>query len=179
MNRPVIMRGKKVSLGMIHKDDISQLWEWINETAARKFTRFPDKVYFFEDELEWYESLRKGKETNRVFLVVDNETSDGVGLVGLHGIDHLSKNAEVGYIVSDKFRNRGFGTEAVELMVDYAKSFLNLRKVFAYVKDSNPPSSKVLESNKFKECGRLKNQEYVPGYGYSDLILYELFLNEN
>lgn len=177
LNRPIIMKGDNVSLGMIHKDDIPLLWTWINDSTTRKFIRFPERVYFLEDEFEWYESLSKRKDTDRVFIIVDNKTDEGTGIVGLHGIDHLSRNAEIGYLISGDFRNRGIAREAVKLMMDYGRLFLNLRKIVAYVKDSNPASVRVLENNGFRECGKFRDHDYVPGSGYKDLIIFETFLS--
>lgn len=175
---PVIAKGEHVSLRIFTKDDIPLIWENINDPEMTRFLRYPDGIYYYEDEVEWYENLRKGKQKNRVFLVVDNSSNEPVGSVGLHSIDYLSRHAELGYLIFKPHWNKRYATEAAALIMDYARHTLNLRKIYAFVKGSNIASSRVLEKNGFQSCGAFKEHEYVPGKGFVDLIAYEKFFDE-
>ncbi|HDZ36147.1 MAG TPA: N-acetyltransferase, partial [Thermococcus sp.] len=86
--RPIILGGRLVSLGMLLKDDLRQVWLWYNDRDVRKYLSFPEEIFFYEDELEWYEALRREKRHEKVFTIVENSSHSLVGLIGLHRIDH-------------------------------------------------------------------------------------------
>ncbi|KAH8052939.1 transferase [Aureococcus anophagefferens] len=62
--------------------------------------------------------------------------------------------AEVEVMVAErKFRRRGFGAEAVELLLAYASRELHVRRFFAKVGDANGPSRRLFEGTLgFEKC---------------------------
>lgn len=173
--KPVVLKGKLVSLAVPVREDIRKAWLWFNDRNVRLFLTAPEEVFFFEDEMEWYERIRKAKEHNKVFSIVENSTSSLVGFIGLHRIDHRDGNAELGYFIGKEHWGHGYGSEAVKLALEYAFQWLNLRKVYARVYEPNTASIKVLEKNGFKLVGRLKKHHHVPGYGFVDELIFERF----
>ncbi|NJE06589.1 N-acetyltransferase [Thermococcus sp. M36] len=173
--RPIIIKGDPVSLGVLLRDDLTQVWLWYNDREVRKYLSFPEEVFFYEDELEWYEALRREKKREKVFAIVENSSRSLVGLIGLHRIDHHNGRAELGYFLAREYWGRGYASEAVKLALEYAFEWLNLRKVYARVYEPNVPSIRVLEKNGFTLAGRWKRHQYVPGEGFVDVLLYERF----
>jgi len=178
MDRPIILRGRKVSLAMLHKEDVKKLWLWYNDRDIRKYLSNPEEIFFFEDELEWYERIRKEKERHKVFAIVENGSSNLVGLIGIHNIDHKNGKAEIGYFLWRDYWGRGYATEAVGLTLRYCFEWLNLRKVYAHVFEPNVASSKVLEKNGFVLVGRWRRHMHVVGEGFVDVLCYELMREE-
>ncbi|AMQ18037.1 GNAT family N-acetyltransferase [Thermococcus peptonophilus] len=176
--RPVVIKGKLVSLAVPTKDDVRRAWLWYNDRDVRRFLSDPDGLFFFEDELEWYEAVRRGKRENRVFTVLETSSKSPVGFVGLHKINHKDGHAELGYFIAKEYWNRGYATEAVELALKYAFEWLNLRKVYARVYEPNIASIRVLEKNGFELVGRMKKHSHIPGYGFVDELIFEKFREE-
>ncbi|WP_223211962.1 hypothetical protein [Thermococcus henrietii] len=60
--RPVIVKGERVSLAVILKEDLRKSWEWYNERSTVR--NFFNSAYFTlpEEEEEFYEELKKNKE---------------------------------------------------------------------------------------------------------------------
>lgn len=172
--RPIIIEGGRVSLGVLMREDVHVLWKWHNDRRVRKYLTMPHEVFFYEDEMEWYEAVRREKVREKVFAIVKNESRSLLGLIGLHNIDPHSRNAELGYFIGPDHWGKGYGTEAVFLAVRYAFNWLNLRKLYARVFEGNFPSIRVLERNGFTLAGRLREHQYVPGEGFVDVLLYEL-----
>jgi len=173
--RPVVLEGTRVALSVLMREDIPKLWKWYNDRRVRRHLLQPHEVFFYEDELEWYETIRRNKVREKVFAIVTREQGHLVGLVGLHNIDFQSRNAEIGYFLGPEYWRKGYGTEAVALALSYAFEWLNLRKVYASVYETNRPSIAILESNGFIRAGRLRMHQYVPGEGFVDVLLYERF----
>ncbi|WP_297501985.1 GNAT family N-acetyltransferase, partial [Thermococcus sp.] len=154
--RPLILRGGLVSLSVPVREDVKRAWLWYNDRQVRLFLTNPDGIFFLEDELEWYERLRREKGSHRVFSIVENSTSSLVGFLGLHRIDHRDGNAELGYFIAREYWGRGYATEAVRLALVYAFEWLKLRKLYARVYEPNVASIRVLEKNGFELAGRLR-----------------------
>ena len=173
MNRALIMKGKKVSLSVIMKEDVPLIWEWHNDREVQRFLANPVDFTYLDDEYEWYDRIRKVKDKVRVFTVVENKTGNPVGTIGLNKIDLKNGHAEIGSFIGKEYWGKGFATEAVELMTDYAFSYMNLRKVYATVNDGNAASVRVLEKNGFSLVGRMKRHNYLPGLGFVDNLIYE------
>lgn len=176
--RPIIVKGQRVSLAVPLREDVHLIWKWYNDRAVRKYLTKPHEVFFYEDEMEWYEAIRREKSREKVFAIIKNDSKTLLGLIGLHSIDFHSRNAELGYFLGPEHWGKGYATEAVSLAVTYAFDWLNLRKLYARVFGSNLASIRVLEKNGFELVGRLKKHQYVPGEGFVDVLIYELLRGE-
>ena len=75
------------------------------------------------------------------------EARDGgiVGDVGLSPADGETGVIKVGYTVDPRFQSRGYATEAVKALVDYAFATLDADIVRAYAGAENTPSIRVME----------------------------------
>ena len=75
------------------------------------------------------------------------EARDGgiVGDVGLSPADGEAGVIEVGYTIDPRFQSRGYATEAVKALVDYALTTLDADIVRAYAGAENTPSIRVME----------------------------------
>lgn len=175
MERPIIEKGRNVSLGIILNSDVDTVFLAINDPEVNRYLRFPGRVIHYNEEAQWVNDLGKKTETDRVFAIISNSGKDFMGTVGIHQIDWQSKTAYVGYLSLKKYWGKGFMTEAVGLMVHYAFSTLNMRKLHSSVFEPNIGSVRVLEKNGFRLLGRYSKHRFVPGHGYVDELLFEKF----
>jgi len=173
--RAVVLKGGLVSLAVPVREDVKKAWVWWNDREVRRFLTSPHEIFFYEDEIEWYEALRREKRKEKVFSIIENASGSVIGFIGLRKIDHYNGHAEVGYFIAREHWGYGYATEAVKLVLEYAFEWLNLRKVYAYVYAPNEPSIKVLEKNGFSVAGRLKEHHYLPGEGFVDELILERF----
>lgn len=83
-------------------------------------------------------------------------------------------NADIGYWIGESYWGKGYGTEAVRLLVRYAFDELKLIRVYASVFESNRASMRVLEKSGFHleviiKSGIIKNDVVMDEYVYSIL----------
>lgn len=171
--RPVVLKGEKVSLAIFLKEDLSKSWEWYNDRSTIR--NFFNSAYFTppEEEEEFYGELKKNKERAPVFAVIRNDGTS-VGVAGFNWINWIARWGEVFYYIAPDERGKGYGTETVELLCQYAFTHLNLRKVWAKVHEDNLPSIRVLEKNGFSLSGRFREHVWSDGR-YLDELIYEKF----
>jgi [ribosomal protein S5]-alanine N-acetyltransferase len=76
-----------------------------------------------------------------------------VGSVGFHGAPNDSGQVEIGYHVEPAYRRRGFATEAVRALVDWAARERDVRRFRASVAPSNAPSLAIMSRLGFRQTG--------------------------
>ena len=174
----LVLKGDKVSLWTITKEDLKKIWEYFGDFGLRKFIHMRWEPIYYENEEKWYEELINNIKKDVVFEIVENPSKKIVGLIGIHKINWHSRYGEIGYWIWKEFWNKGYATEAVRLMLKYAFEYLNLNKIWARVMEPNKASQRVLEKNGFRLVGRLRKHEYVPEMGYVDVLLYDVLREE-
>lgn len=178
MKRPIVVRGKTVSLGLILMEDAEFGFLLSNDPDVNRYFRRSSNLETFEQTVQSIRDLKERPEKDRVFAIISSDVEKCIGSIGLHDIDWRSGNAHLSYVIAKEFWGKGYTTEAAALLIEYAFVTLNLRKLYTSVFDPNIASKRVLEKNGFKESGRLTKQTYVANLGFVDEVWYELFNDE-
>jgi [ribosomal protein S5]-alanine N-acetyltransferase len=71
-----------------------------------------------------------------------------IGTICLWGFSEDRKTAEIGYDLSPEYHNKGYGSEAVSTILDFAKE-CGFLKLEAFTHRENIPSIKMLEKQRF------------------------------
>jgi len=101
-----------------------------------------------------------------------------IGDCGLHNVDQRSGTAELGIGIGDRgYLGRGYGREAVRLLVDWGFRMHNLRKIWLQVYASNSRAVRSYTAAGFVEEGRLRAHVWSAG-GYEDLLQMAVFRDE-
>jgi len=94
-------------------------------------------------------------ENTRYFVTVDDDTNEIVGSSELDFIDWEKKTCGVcRYLIAEKHRNKGYGTEALKKLVDYAFNVLEMKQINLSVFDFNTGAQKCYEKAGFIEYKR-------------------------
>lgn len=108
-------------------------------------------------------------------LIIDNaRTSESIGFVQLYDINLMDGWAHFMVYIEEPYRKRGHGAEAVMCFLDYAFSYLNIRKIYAEINGYNEAVRTILLRNGFVEEGRLRAHVYWNGrfWDFYNLALY-------
>lgn len=81
-----------------------------------------------------------------VILKAENRMVGDVCFVGEPAADG---EIEIGYGTYENYRGKGYMTEAVACMIDWAKRQDNVKSIFAQTAKDNPASWRILEKNGF------------------------------
>lgn len=125
------IHGAKVSLRPFREDDIPSLLRWAADPELTRLLEgeYPDTR---EDCLQWLQTVKSDRHRQSFAIVADDGTF--IGDVELDHIAWRSGDAELRIrIGEERFRSRGYGTEAVRLILGHAFGTLNLRRVYLRV----------------------------------------------
>jgi [ribosomal protein S5]-alanine N-acetyltransferase len=147
-----------------HADDYDI---WINVTD-----RFPNP-YTVADAQEWILASTKNEQLRDFAIVVNDEAVGGIGF--LPQKDVFRRSAEIGYWLGKQYWGRGFMTQAVTAVTEYAFKNVDLCRIYAGVFAWNPASAKVLEKCGYEFEGRLRNAITKDGKT-TDQLLYSKVL---
>ena len=166
-----MIEGKKIRIRAIEKTDIDEIMKWINdrEVMDNLIMRYPVSRY---KEEKWIEKALD--ESNPRIKTFALETKDGVylGGISLHGIDWENRNAEAGIVIGKKeYWNKGYGTDAIMTLLDFAFNRMNLHRVYLKVYDFNLRGIKSYEKCGFKSEGALRHDLYVNGRYHDSIIM--------
>ncbi len=170
------LTGKRLYLSPVNVDDADTYLKWLNEdaTVAVNFGQYSNMVSSVKD-LSWI--FEPPKNMHR-FSVVLLESDLLIGSISIHNIDHLNRNAYIGiFIGEEKFRNSGYGTEAIKLILKYGFKTLNLHSINLSVHADNYSGISCYKKLGFVEVGRLPEVLFVNGK-YIDKIYMSILENQ-
>lgn len=174
----VIVPGEKVFLGPIRRELAPVYRRWMNDLEVALTLSILHRIPLTEeDELDWFDSARRATIA-KVFTVYERPDDRPVGNVGLHDIDFHSGTAEVGIVIGERsVWGRGYATEALSLLLDYAFTVLGLNHVWLRYTAMNERARQVYDRVGFREAGQLREAVRVGQRRY-DVVFMDLLARE-
>ncbi len=169
--------GKRLFLRPYEKSDAKIILPYRNDPEVMKYLipGIPYPLSVIEEE-RWIED--QSKETERKsFAIILKETGEYIGGCGFNEINWKARVATVGIFLGQPFWNRGFGTEALQILIDFAFAELNMNKLKLFVFSFNKRAIRSYEKNGFKVEGILRQEIFRDGQ-YQDEIVMGLLASE-
>lgn len=111
-----------------------------------RFFKTPHKITI-EEHLSWYEDSYLHNDKRMDWICREKETKNRIGVFGL-SID--GDRAEVNYLLAKESQGKGYATEAVTGLMEYASKELGCQKVTAEIHEENELSILLVERLGFK-----------------------------
>jgi RimJ/RimL family protein N-acetyltransferase len=172
--------GKKCYLSPIDQNDAEKFTEWLNDLEILVNLQLYNGQVNLESERTILGEL--SKEHN--YSIIANETNELIGECGLLAIDHVNQIAETGIFIGNKnYWNKGYGTEALTLLLDFGFKALNLHNIQLRVYEYNKRAIKSYEKIGFKKIGIRREAVYRNmerhGIIYMDIVSKEFYEKMN
>jgi RimJ/RimL family protein N-acetyltransferase len=169
-----MLRGERVTLRALSRDDLPRLWAFNNDLAVELAgggdPPMPQSLERLQAEFD--QNAAKGGRDGTTFAIEVGGTF--IGTCGLFGASEIDGTTELGIGIGDKdYWGRGYGREAVALLVEYAFRMLNRRKVWLRVWGNNERGIRAYRACGFVEEGRLRAHAWSDGQ-FHDLVLMGL-----
>lgn len=169
----VFLTGKKVNLRPYNKvTDLELCQRWINDPEVRQYLKSLWPLTF-EQEEEFLKQISSNKTS--VFLIIETKDHKPIGSMVLVKINWIDRTAVTGALIGEKrYRNRGYGTDAKMILLNYAFNTLNLRKINSNATTDNKPSISYNMKCGYKIEGIRKKQFFRVGK-YVDEVYLSVF----
>lgn len=129
----------------LSKADCEQIRLWRNEDIAGARTPYLltelQQERFYEDIVNNRESLHRYWAVNRETNEIDTMATrlyPLVGIAGLTNIEWENGRAEIALMIGNPYRGKGYGTEALNLLIDWGFGRMRLHSIYGVVYKCNP-----------------------------------------
>ncbi len=175
---PIInIRGQKVGLGPLEPSLVPQLTRWINNFETVRMIGMDPRPMTTAQEEQWVQRVTTS-ETNVIFVIYDLEDTAPVGSVNLMDINRTHRSCELGIgIMAPERRGKGLGTEAVQLITDYAIHGLGMHNVQLCTYEYNWAGQRAYAKAGFREYGRRRQARQHNGTWW-DIIYMDVIASQ-
>jgi RimJ/RimL family protein N-acetyltransferase len=164
-----VLEGKTVNLRIMEKEDLPLISEWFNNPEYGGEYEPLEQITMKELE-KWHDGPRPNEE----WFIVEKKDKSKIGHVF-----HIASGQgfEIGYRLIPSERNKGYGTEAVNIIVDFLFLSKNKVRIQAKANPRNIASQRVLEKAGFTREGAIRKDVFIRGQ-WQDGVLYSILREE-
>ena len=161
----------------VSDDEITKFTEWMNDFQITDYTGRSSQIITWQNEKEYLENATKNND-NKGFNIIDLKSDKLIGTVGLAHFNYIARSAVLGIFIGDSdFRNNGYGTEAIRLLLEYGFKYLNLHSIRLDLLSINERAHKCYLKCGFKDTGCSREQIFLNGK-YYDMLHMDILENE-
>jgi len=166
------LKGKNIVLRALEPEDLDFLFETENNEAfweisgtTAPFSKFVLKQYIGNAGQSIYEALQQR------FVIEANKQP--VGMIDLFDFNPDHHRAGIGILILPEFEGCGYAKEALELIIHYSFSKLQLHQLYANITSDNSRSIQLFSKFSFIQIGSKKDWIYTNNT-YKDELLFQL-----
>ena len=139
-----------------------------------------DDYYEMDNFKDILESLIREQENGLVYMyLIYNNLNEIVGRVNLVDIQVETYNkAELGYRIGENHQGKGYGTKAVNMILEKALSTHGIHKILAGTSSKNIASQNVLIKNGFEFVEKQDNYILLNGEYHDNMVFEKMLIAE-
>jgi len=172
----MILKNKNIYLRTLEPEDLDFLYKtendpnvWHLSNTQTPFSRFSLNQYI---ERSLSEDIYALKEL-RLMICKANDSSS-IGLIDLFDFDPKNKRAGIGILISNPDnRDLGYGSQAIETLIDYAFKVLNLHQLYCNIIADNKISIRLFSKYNFELVG-IKKDWILHNETWKDEMFFQL-----
>lgn len=160
--------GEKCYLSPLNSDDIEIFTAWLNDLEVTRNLNLAVHNVSLVSEKAAIERLAQ----EHAYTIVDIEKDEPIGSVGLNNIDATQRRCMIGIFIGNKdYWGKGYGTEAMRLLLGYAFDYLNMHNVMLSAFEFNDRARACYRKVGFKEIGRRREARIKEGRFYDEILM--------
>ena len=163
---------ERLLLRRITESDVKNIFEIYSDPETARFDWYypiesMDKVTKIIDSFE--EGYEEKEEIT--WGVVRKDDNKLIGYCCLGDFQEGPRSCEIGYGFNREYWNKGYGTEAVQILVKFAFEEMNINRIAGTVTLGNDASIKALKKCGFQQEGIFRQRTFMKGEFVDDVIL--------
>ena len=177
------MKIKDLFLRALEPSDIKILMQLENDESYWKYSNTTEP--FSKKLLTSFiaEQKRDIFEVKQKRYVISNQNIPTLGFIDLFNFEPLHRRAGVGILIIEKFRGKGLGKKALDLLISHSKKNLNINCLFANIAFENKASISLFKSSVFIKVGLKKSWNFYYIITITPILLlfncYSLYIINN
>lgn len=183
MNSKILrfLEGQRIRLRILDPEaDAALCMQWMNDPETRRLLgekrAFPVTL---AAEKEWIRKLSATTPPEDIVFGIElKKSSRLIGVIGLHDIDWISRKATTGTKIGPAaLRGQGLGTEAKQLLLEYAFNTLGLNRVQSEAIIYNQASRRYSQKCGYRQEGVKRQAMYKNGQ-FHDIVVLSILRSE-
>jgi RimJ/RimL family protein N-acetyltransferase len=164
------MEGRLVRLAPLREEDAEALFRWINERELVVLNA-PFQPITWDEHRRWFERIRTAPDVE-IFGIRRRVDDDLVGSCQLNQIDAGRRRCSLQIRIGKRDAwGKGYGTEAVRLLVEHAFEELELQRVELEVFAHNERAIRTYRKVGFREQGVRKAAAIIDGEPVDAIVM--------
>lgn len=155
------LQEKDIYLATLSREDCRTLWndyEYDFKNPAEELML----GHSDEKACDWFDEIQKLQGNRHIRLGIYKNDGAVIGDVALQDIDRNNRKCSIGMgIAKIENRSKGYGRQAIMLMLNYGFRYLGLERITSNTLDVNIGAQKALEKCGFKLEGRERRSVYL------------------
>ncbi|MBV7270237.1 GNAT family N-acetyltransferase [Winogradskyella luteola] len=171
----VSLKGNHIYLRALEPEDLNFVHKVENDISLWHLsdTQTPYSRFLIEKYLE--NAQQDIFEAKQLRLAICTNENNTIGLIDVFDFNIKNKRAGIGILIQDESdRHKGYGKEALELLINYCFKTLHLHQVYANILEYNEASLKLFENNGFKKIGLKKDWSFDGNQFLNEYILQRI-----
>lgn len=107
------------------------------------------------------------------WAVTEKGNDKCIGLMGFYRTQPENFRTEIGYMITPEHNGKGYVTEAVKTLLDFAFNTLNFHSIEAVIDSRHMASERVLQKNGFEKEAHFK-ENFFYNNEFTDTVIYSL-----
>lgn len=168
-----MIKGEKVYLASIEKEDLEKLMKWRNLPHYRKNFREYREINF-EMQENWYNTKVLNDQSTIMFSIRSAEDDTLIGCCGLCYINWINRNADLSLYIGwneSYIDDQGFAKESCKLLFNYGFNELGLNKIWTEIYEFDKKKYELYHELGFNNDGILRQQCYCDGKWWNSYIM--------
>lgn len=168
--------GKSIYLRFVLESDFDEYYAFLQDPESNRLTG-TQTVFTHEDVSTWIKKISVIHDDRVDFMIFSKDSDHFLGEVVLNEIDSINRSANIRVGINLQHSSKGYGTEAMMLMLRYGFEKLKLHRIHLGVYAFNPRAIHVYEKIGFQREGILRDDLYLDGE-YHDMIMMAILEDE-
>jgi len=160
-------------LPVAHAGRFDKLKDQYSRSLDRSVQKAIEDVGYEAPTLEELEEAQQRRDQEHNEWLMDQEDYEKIiGNCAIHDINSKNRACSCGITIGEKeYQNKGYGTEAMEMLVEYGFNTLNMNRIELSVYDFNSRAFKTYQKVGFVEEGRKRQARYHNGKYQDEIIM--------
>ncbi|MCE5223681.1 GNAT family N-acetyltransferase [bacterium] len=171
------LQGNGLYLAALDREYCQKLWD----DYEYDFINMTEPLYIGKSRSsadDWFEELKKQQGNVQIRLGIFLPDNSIIGDIALQEIDWKNRSCSIGLSISKiENRSKGYGSEALRVLLEYAFLNIGLERIYAETLEQNKPAIKSLEKCNFVFEGKERKAVYLAGKRW-DRLRYSILIEE-